>query len=540
MIVFFPLSKKSIVRLMQQKRVSMMRVKMCLSIILGFLVLGFSAMGQGVAADKQDKADKPDKPDDTSTPIPTESSSVTKHDWTAGGQAIHYTATAGNLLIKDEKDKPNGSIFYVAYTEDGADAKTRPVTFFYNGGPGSATIWLHMGSFGPVRVVTQSPDASGPPPFQVVTNQSSLLDKSDLVFIDAPLTGFSRAVGKGTVKDFAGVDEDVHAFKKFIIRYITLNERWNSPKFLFGESYGTPRSAALVAALENDGVEFNGVTLLSSILNYNIRGPGYDTSAIAYLPSYTAIAYHYKKGKHDGTMAEAVEQARAFARGPYAEALQQGDKLPPAQLDAIAAKVADFTGLSIQYVKEAKLRISPARFRKELLRDDDRTLGRYDARFGGWDPDSAGETPGYDPSSTGAEGVFVGAFHEYIQKELKYMSGDPYVVSAPVGQAWNYKHHPSGEMGTAEQAMPDTAMDLADAMRKNPKLRVFSANGFFDLATPFFATEYDLSHMMLPASLIGNIEFGYYPSGHMVYLNVEAQKQMKADLTRFYGEAVRQ
>ena len=511
-----------------------MRVKLCLSIVV-LLALRHFAMGQAPAPDRQERADKAD---DASVPVPPESSSVTKHDWVAGGQTIHYTATAGNLLINDEKDKPNASIFYVAYTEDAADAKARPVTFFYNGGPGSATIWLHMGSFAPVRVVTESPDASNPPPFQVVTNTSSLIDKSDLVFIDAPLTGFSKAVGKGTAKDFTGVDEDIHAFEKFITRYITLNQRWNSPKFLFGESYGTPRTAALVALLENDGIEFNGVTLLSSILNYNIRSPGYDTQYIAYLPSYAAIAYYYKKGKHTGTMAEAVQQAREFARGPYSEALQQGDKLPQAQFDSIAAKLSDITGLSLQYLKDAKLRVSPARFRKELLRDDERTFGRYDARFEGWDADSAGETPGYDPSNTGPEGAFVGAFHDYIQKELKYMSTEPYVITASFGQTWNYKHHASGETANAEQTEPDTAVDLADAMRKNPKLHVLSANGYFDLATPFFATEYDLSHMMLPPSLTGNIEFTYYPSGHMVYLNVEAQKLMKADLDHFYNDAL--
>ncbi len=515
----------------------MKRIRVCSLILAGFIALGIPAMGQGAGADRQDKAEKAD---DTTTPIPPESSSVTKHDWVANGQTIHYTATAGNLLINDDKDKPNGSIFYVAYTEDGADARTRPVTFFYNGGPGSATIWLHMGSFGPVRVVTESPDASNPPPFSVVTNSSSLIDKSDLVFIDAPLTGFSRAVGKGTMKDFAGVDEDILAFKKFIVRYITLNQRWNSPKFLFGESYGTPRSAALVASLQNDGIEFNGVTLLSSILNYGVRSPGYDTQFVAYLPSYTAIAYYYKKGKHTGTLAEAVQQAREYARGPYAEALQQGDRLPPAQFDAVAAKLSDMTGLSIEYLKDTKLRISPTRFRKELMRDDDRTLGRYDARFQGWDVDSAGENPAYDPSSTGPMGAFVGAFHDYLQKELKYMSTEPYVLSASFGQSWDFKHRPSGEMQNnpqSQQTEPDTAIDLADAIRKNPKLRVFSANGWFDLATPFFATEYDLSHMLLPPSLVGNVEFGYYPAGHMVYLNVDALKLMKTDMDRFYGEA---
>ncbi len=475
-------------------------------------------------------------------PIPPETSSVTKHDWSAGGRTIHYTATAGNLLIRDDKDKANGSIFYVAYTEDGVDAKNRPVTFFYNGGPGSATIWLHMGSLGPVRVITESPKATGPAPFQWVQNEYSLIDKSDLVFIDAPMTGFSRAVGKGTGKDFQGVDEDIHAFNKFITRYITVNQRWNSPKFLFGESYGTTRSAGLVASLNNDGIEFNGVTLLSSILNYGERSAGYDTEAIGYFPSFAAIAYQHNKVKHTGTIAEWVEQAREFAGGPYMIALHKGDKLPPAEFDAIAAKVAGFTGLSVEYVKESKLRIPATRFRKELLRDEGQILGRYDARFEAFDADSAGENPGFDPSDTGISGVYVGAFHTYIEQELKYMSQEPYLLHAGGGGSWNFMHQPSGAQGgggggRGGQPQPDVAMDLADAMRKNPKLKVFSANGYFDLATPFFNTEYDLHHMLLPPSIMGNVQFGYYPAGHMVYLNVEALKELKGDMSKFYGEA---
>jgi len=475
--------------------------------------------------------------EEQSVPIPPETSSVTRHELAVGGRTVHYTATAGNLLIRDDKDQANGSIFYTAYTEDGADAKSRPVTFFYNGGPGAATIWLHMGSFGPVRVVTQSPEATGPAPFEVVPNQYSLLDRSDLVFIDAPLAGFSRAVGKGTVKDFAGTDQDIKAFKNFIVRYITVNERWNSPKFLFGESYGTTRSAGLVDALQGDGVEFNGVVLLSSILNYNRRAAGLDNDAIGYLPSFAAIAYHFQKVKTTASMAEWVEQAREFARGPYAEALQQGDRLPAAQFNAIAEKVAALTGLSVGYVKEAKLKVSATRFRKELLRDDERTLGRYDARFMGWDADSAGENPEYDPSDTGISGAYVGAFHEYIAKELKLTTSEPYQLSAPgVNEAWDFKHRAPGGFRGSQDA-PDTAIDLSDAMRKNPKLKVFSANGYFDLATPFFSTEFDLSHMELPEKLQGNVEFGYYPAGHMVYLNVDALKQMKADMERFYSEA---
>jgi carboxypeptidase C (cathepsin A) len=508
------------------------------------LVVGaaLSVQAQTPVEGRQHAAPAAGTPEEQSVPIPPEASSVTKHELAVGGRTVHYTATAGNLLIRDEQDKANGSIFYAAYTEDGVDAKTRPVTFFYNGGPGSASLWLHMGSFGPVRVISQSPDASLPAPFETVPNQYSLLDKSDLVFIDAPLCGFSRAVGKGTAKDFAGTDQDIHAFEKFIVRYITVNERWNSPKFLFGESYGTTRSAGLVAALQNDGVEFNGVVLLSSILNYNRRAPGLDYEAIGYLPSFAAIAYHYKKVKTNESMAEWVQEARVFARGPYAEALQQGDKLPAAEFDAMAVKVAAFTGLSVEYVKESKLKISATRFRKELLRGEERTLGRYDARFMGWDPDDAGENPEYDPSDTGISGVYVGAFHDYVARELKYVSSEPYYLQGPgINQNWDFKHRPSsgGGGGRGEQTAPDTAVDLSDAMRKNPALKVFSANGYFDLATPFFATEYDLSHMELPEKLVGNVSFGYYPAGHMVYLNVDALKQMKGDMDRFYSSALR-
>jgi carboxypeptidase C (cathepsin A) len=488
--------------------------------------------------DDKDKGDKKDG----ALPIPAETKVETKHDWTAGSRPVHYTATAGTLLIKDDDDKAIGTMFYVAYTEDGVAPGSRPVTFLYNGGPGSATLWLHMGSVGPVRVVTDSPKATGPAPFGVVPNQYSLLDKSDLVFIDAPMTGFSRAVGKGTAKDFAGVDQDVKAFEKFITRYITINNRWNSPKFLFGESYGTPRSAALVAALNNDGIEFNGVVLLSSILNYNVQDPGYDSDSEYYLPSFAAIAWYYDKVPHTGTMKDYEQKVREFARGPYATALEQGDQLPPAEFDSIAQQLAAFTGLSVEYVKEAKLRISATHFRKELFRGDDQILGRYDARFEAFDADAAGEAPGFDPSDTGISGAFVGAFHNYVQNELKYTEAGPYYLSGPgINENWDWKHRPSGGgrgFGRA-QAQPDTVIDLGDAMRKNPHLKVFSANGWFDLATPFFSTEHDIAQMMLPPAIAANVQFGYYPAGHMVYLNVEALKEFHGELEQWYPTAVK-
>lgn len=482
----------------------------------------------------------PAKPAEGELPIPAETSSVTHHDWTAGSRPVHYTATAGVLLINGEGQdaKPIGTMSYVAYTEDGVPAKSRPVTFFYNGGPGSATIWLHMGSVGPIRVITKSPQSSGAPPYEWVQNQYSLLDKTDLVFIDAPLTGYSRLVGKGKASDFQGVDQDVRAFNKFITRYITLNQRWSSPKYLFGESYGTPRSAALVASLNNDGIAFNGVTLLSSVLNYFVNSPGFDLNTKRYIPSYAAIAWFHNKVPHNGTMKDFIQKAREFTRGEYATALDQGDMLPPAEFDAVAARLASFTGLSVEYCKQAKLRIDPSRFRKELLRDKSLTLGRYDARFEGADTDDAGETPGYDPSDTGISGAYVGAFHEYMQKELKHNPDTTYELRAPSG--WDWHHRPSGARagggGNQAPVQPDTVTDLSDAMRKNPSLRVFSANGWYDLATPFFGTEHDLGQLMLPASQLGNIKYGYYPAGHMVYLNVDALHEMHDDLEKWYSE----
>ena len=479
-------------------------------------------------------------------PVPPEKSSVTHHEMNVNGKPLRYTATAGTLLIRDgEDDHPYGSIFSVAYTLDGADPNTRPVTFLYNGGPGSATIWLHMGSVGPVRVETDSPKATGPAPYHLVPNQYTLLDKTDLVFVDAPLTGFSRAVGKATDKDFAGVDQDLKAFTKFIVRWVTVNQRWNSPKYLFGESYGTTRSAGLAASLQEDGISLNGVILLSSVLNYNVMAPGLDVDYVGCLPSYAAIAYYYNKVQNKPADMQAfLKQVRAFASGDYAEALSEGDAITPEHLDAIAQKVSQYTGLSVQYVKEANLRVNPTRFRKELLREQGEILGRYDARFEGTDVDNAGEYPGYDPSDTGISGAFIAAFHDYLARELKFDAIDPstYRPSAGTIGQWDWHHRPAGAPTRGfggQQQMPYVAGDLADAMRKNPKLKVFSANGLFDLATPFFLTEQALHGVMLAPDLRKNVEFGYYPAGHMVYLNVDALKEMRRDLEGFYDQTER-
>jgi carboxypeptidase C (cathepsin A) len=521
-----------------------MRLAKSLSAVLMFVLLVPAAPSQETRNAAQPAASATDQHKEAekeTIPVPPEKPVVTHHDLTLSGKTLKYSATAGNLIIRDEDDKPYGNIFYVAYTLDGAEAGSRPVSFLYNGGPGSATLWLHMGSFSPVRIVTDSPNPTAGPPFKLVPNEYSLLDKSDLVFIDAPLTGYSRAVGKGTPKDFNGVDQDLHAFDRFIIRYLSVNQRWNSPKFLIGESYGTTRSAALADMLGNDGVQLNGVVLISSILNYNIRAGGYDTIYIDNLPSYAAAAWYFNKiPDKPADVATWVQQAREFASGPYAEALFAGHNLPAAQLDSVAKDVSRFTGLSVDYVKEANLRISPTRFRKEVLREDRKTLGRYDMRFEGVDVDAAGEAPGYDASDTGISGAFVAALHDYLGRELKYESTDTYRPSSESIGQWDWKHKPTSGApgpGGGEQPQPYVAADLASAIRKNPHLRVFSANGYFDLATPFFATEYDLSHMDLDPALRGNVQFGYYPSGHMIYLNVDALRKLRDDLEAFISKA---
>ena len=471
---------------------------------------------------------------------PTESATRTQHSVSIGGHSIKYTATAGTLIIRDDKNEPQASVFYVAYTVDTGKPEKRPVTFLYNGGPGSSSMWLHMGSFAPMRIETASPEATAPPPYHLVPNSDSLLDKTDLVFIDAVGTGYSRPLGKATGKDFWGVDQDISAFTRVIQRYVSLNKRWNSPKFLYGESYGTTRSAALVDALQDKGMAFNGVILMSSILNYGIRIPGYDESYVGYLPTYAAAAwYHGKIPNKPADLKAFLEQVRAWAQGPYAAALAQGQNLPDTQLDAVAQQLAAYTGLSVQYVKEANLRVDPSRFRKELLRDQRLTLGRYDSRFTGTDPDAAGETPDYDASDSGISGAFVGAFHDYIDKQLNYHTDLDYRPTFDeISKNWDWKHKAAGVRRPLPLAY--VAGDLAHAMRTNPNLKVLSVNGYYDFATPFFITEYDLAHMNLDPSLRDNLQFLYYPSGHMIYLNTDALKHLKTDLAPFYDHAAPQ
>jgi carboxypeptidase C (cathepsin A) len=472
-------------------------------------------------------------------PIPPERSVVTTHSVRIDGRGINYKATAGTLLIKDDKDKPTVSVFYVAYTVDDGKPDRRPVTFMFNGGPGSSSMWLHMGSFGPVRVANKGDQPIPPPPYQTVPNQYSLLDKTDLVFIDAPGTGYSQLVGAAEGKNFYGVDQDAAAFAKFITRYVGDNHRWNSPKFLFGESYGTTRSAVLVKLLQQQGMEFNGVVLMSSILDFSVwANTGVDHTYIVNLPTEAAIAwYHDKVPNKPADLASFLARVRQFASTDYTLALAKGDAIDPAEADRIANQLSQYIGLSPTYIKEANLRIGPSRFRKELLRDQRRTVGRLDGRFEGIDPDAAGETPDGDAASDAATGAYLAAFNQYAASELKYTEERAYLPNnyAVINHGWDWKHKQGRGFGLTQA--PYVGSDLAQAMRRNPHLKVFSANGYYDLATPFYATEFDLGHLGLDPSIRKNIEFGFYRSGHMIYFDVDALKQVKADLARFYDQA---
>ncbi len=461
---------------------------------------------------------------------------------TIGGRRYAYTASAGTLTIRDIEGKPTASMFYTAYTLDGVKPGTkRPVTFLYNGGPGSPSFWLRMGSFAPVRIRTTSPEFVRPAPYDVGPNPDSLLDKTDLVFLDAIGTGYSRPLGDMKPAQFYGVDEDVDAFAKGIMRYVGKYGRWMSPKFLLGESYGTLRSGALAYQLQDRGMALNGVVLLSSIMNYGYRQPGLDQVYLNYLPSFAATAwYHNRLPNRPADVATIVQQARTFATGPYMSALAKGQAISDAERDAVATQMSQLTGLSTDFIKRANLRVDLARFQKELLRGQARTVGRFDSRYTGIDTDAAGERPETDASSDAVSGAYIASFHDYLSTTLGYKTELPYRLSArdAAGYTWNWKHEAPGSRGMGAQNNPNTAIDLGAAMRANPYLKVLSMNGYYDMATPFFGTENDLGHMMLERPQQANLRFTYYPAGHMTYLNPEALHQMKRDLAAWYDEAV--
>jgi len=453
------------------------------------------------------------------------------------GRTITYTATPGHLTIRNDKGEPTASMFYVAYTAAPASGRARPVTFLFNGGPGSSTMWLHMGSFGPVKVDASNPETIAGPPFRYGANPDSLLDVTDLVFIDAPTTGLSREIGKAEPKDFFGVDKDLDAFTRTIQRYLTKYQRWNSPKFIIGESYGTTRAAGLANSLLDAGVQLNGIAFVSTVFNFaDFQG---DQSLVNFLPTYAADAWYHGKIANKPPLEAFLSQARDFASGTYAAALQKGNMLTDEQKQSVAQQMAQLTGLSPDYILRSNLRVQPNRFQRELLRDRHQLIGRIDSRYVGTEPDNVGEGADYDPQGSAITGAFVGALNDYLFRDLGYktpLTYRPNNYGAIYGgeSGWDFTHRAPDD----RQQIADTSVDLASAMRQNPRMKVLSVNGYYDLATPFHGAEYEFKHLALEPQLQANIRYTYYPAGHMMYTDPVSARQLKSDLAAFYASAM--
>jgi carboxypeptidase C (cathepsin A) len=529
---------------------------------------------QGATA--QDKKDNDKKKDEkivvAGTPVtsssPPAADSTTEGTVTVGGQVIAYKAVAGTLTVGSsdaqdallgldgkmlpdtgekvpDKDKPEEApatarIFYAAYFKKDAGVG-RPVTFLYNGGPGSASMWLHMGSFGPRRIVTTDTQHDEGAPYKIVNNDYSLLDVSDVVFIDAPGTGFSRIMGKDKEKAFWGVDQDAHAFERFIRRFLTKYDRWNSPKYLLGESYGTPRSAVLSAALQN--VDLNGVILLSQILSFDNSvdlprfNPGVDQAYALALPTFAASAfYHHKLPSQPAALEPFLAEVEQYALGDYMSALLQGSELSDAKRQAVAEKLHEYTGLPVAYLLRANLRVTGGAFSKNLQLNDETTTGRLDTRYKGPDLDPLSSDAEYDPQSIAISSAYTAAINQYMRTELKYGADQTYKPGAYLDPdfSWDLRHQPpGGPPATQQEGGTNVMLDLAFAMKSNPRMKVMLAGGYYDLATPFFEGMYEMHHLPIPQKLQANISYHYYQSGHMVYVNADVLKQFHGDLAAF-------
>ena len=472
----------------------------------------------------------------------------TKHSLTIGERVIKYTVTCGTIVLKEEAEKkgdhegesegekPRASIFFVAYTLDEVeDRQKRPLTFSFNGGPGSSSVWLHLGLLGPRRVLLDDEGFAYPPPYKLVDNAYSLLDITDLVFIDPVSTGFSRAVEGEKPREFHGFKKDIESVGDFIRLYTTRYQRWTSPKFLIGESYGTTRAAGLSGYLqERHGLYLNGIILISAILNFQADrfNPGNDLPNILFLPTYTATAWYHHRLSDDlqKDLHATLQEVESFAIGDYANALMQGDALLDEDQLSIARKLARYTGLSEDYIERTNLRIEIFRFTKELLRHAKRTVGRLDSRFKGIDRDSAGEKFEFDPSMSNIGGPYTATLNDYVRGELKYESDLPYEIHTERVKPWSYAEFENEYVNVAET--------LRKAMTTNPSLKVYVANGYFDLATPYFATRYTLTHLGLDKSLLGNLRMGYFEAGHMMYIHIPSLIKLRGELVDFIHWAI--
>ena len=473
---------------------------------------------------------------------------------------ISYQSTAGTLVVhpddwndsaqnggaknpdaKADEASAEASMFFVYYAKRGARPEDRPITFLYNGGPGSSTVWLHMGAFGPKRVVTADDTHTAAAPYQIVDNDQTLLDATDLVFIDAPATGFSRIAGKDKEKAFFGVDQDAKAFANFIQEFLAKYNRWNSPKYVFGESYGTTRSAVLANDLvSNDSIDLNGVILLSQVLNFDLSvdgaesNPGTDIPYELALPTYAATAWYHHKlpGTPPKDLASFVHSVERFAMTDYAQALAAGLGLPPQRRAAIAKKMHELTGLPVSYILKANLRIEGGEFEKNLQDENGLTTGRLDTRFSGPSLDPLSKEADYDPQSAAISSAYVSALNSYVRNVLNYGDGKRYLPFFNVFKWWDFKHQQPGQP-VASPGTPNVLPDLASAMKQNPNLRVMVNGGYYDLATPYYEGWYEMHHLPVTPALAKNISYRYYPSGHMVYAHQQSLRELHDAVAAF-------
>jgi carboxypeptidase C (cathepsin A) len=494
----------------------------------------------------QDKpAEKPaDKPaaDAAKKEPPKPEQSVTQHTITMGGVPIAYTATAGTLIVRNAKDEPWASLSYVAYVKKDAAPGRRPITFAFNGGPGSSSVWLHMGALGPRRVVVADVAPTPPPPYQVVDNAYGVLDKTDLVMIDPVGTGLSKAVGEAKDKDFWGADPDIESISRFIKQYVSDNGRWNSPKYLLGESYGTTRGPGIVDWLQGKGMAFNGIVLVSVAMDL---GALFDYSANdrpfpLVLPGYAAVsAYHKVLPTTPANLEAFLTEVRQYAAGEYSSALLAGDSLTASRRAAVVKKLHEYTGLSEDYVDKANLRIGVGKYSQELMRQKGVTVGRLDARFLGPTLDILAKEADYDPQASAITAAYTSAFLAYYNDELKFGQGKAYqVTNYEVAGAWDFKHKIGGDQ--FGQPMIDAVPDLAHAMTVNPNLHVLVQGGTYDLATPFYATEVQMDALHVTPDLRKNVTMKFYPAGHMMYVNEPSLKAFKADIAEFIDRTSKQ
>ena len=482
--------------------------------------------------DKDRDKDK-DKDKDKDRPVKEEKPSVTRHEITLGGKPFRYTATAGYMPMKDENGKLKANIFYVAYVKDAGSAR-RPVTYTFNGGPGSSSVWLHMGLVGPKRVVMADDGQPLPPPYRLVDNDATWLAFTDAVFIDPVTTGYSRPAAGEKPEQFHGVEEDVQWVGDFIRLWTSRNGRWSSPKFLAGESYGTTRAAGLSGYLqERHGMYLNGIVLISTILNFQTAdfNVGNDLPYVTFLPTYTTTAWYHKRLAPDlqASFQKALEESKQFAANEYTLALMKGSKLTGAERQAVAQKLSRLTGLPAKFIEANDLRVTLPRFTKELLRDQRRTVGRLDSRFLGIDRDAGGERSDYDPSMAAIRGPYGATINDYIHTELKYDNDLPYELLTGRVRPWNY--------GSAQNRYVNVGETLRDAMSQNQALKVFVGAGYYDFATPFFAAEYTFDHLGLDPALAKNITLEHYDAGHMMYIHKPSLIKLTADVAAFYASA---